>query len=51
MTLEKALHMCAAPWSLVMVQVALALAWGVSANLLHGFGRFMLQNFISFPST
>jgi hypothetical protein len=24
---------------------------GVSENLLHGFGRFMLQNFISFPST
>jgi hypothetical protein len=24
---------------------------GVSANLLHGFGRLMLQNFISFPST
>jgi hypothetical protein len=24
---------------------------GVSANLLHGFGRFMLQNFISLPRT
>jgi hypothetical protein len=23
---------------------------GVSATLLHGFGRFMLQNFISLPS-
>jgi hypothetical protein len=24
---------------------------GVSVDLLHGFGRFMLQNFISLPST
>jgi hypothetical protein len=24
---------------------------GVSANRLHGFGRFNLQNWLSFPST
>jgi hypothetical protein len=29
----------------------LSMQGGVSAILLHGFGRFMLQNFISFPRT